>query len=950
MAVLFVSHASRDDAMAVALEGWLRGKGFTDLFIDHSNIDAGDKWAQALRDAAGACRVVVCLVTENWLASDECFSEFRAAWYMGKRIIPLFALDANGTSRGERLAKLRAEDQGLDLTPCLTREGGLDLSLDSTVGRSLENGLRAGGALARIGLDPEAFAIDRHLRPTPFPGLSSFGDEDADAALFYGRSREIAESLEELRKVRAESDLRPFVILGASGAGKSSLLKAGIIPRLRREAPAWLPLRGFRPGADPLLNFAEALTRTLADFGKVEAHGVLRDRLFDAWRKALDRAQLVAAIEAEGVKLREAAGRPGATILVSIDQAEELSHAEGESGDALAACLRAALASTASRWQLAFTIRTDSFPELQRHSRFQDLRARAYDLRAVPAFRFDSVIEQPAMRYGVRVDPTLVDAVVEDAPKEDALPLLAFGLQRLWRQYAASGALVLDNYSRVGRLRGLIEDGAERALRGLSPVEDVALPSGPPPKSRLDLAASTFVPALAQVNEQGATIRRIADWTSFSDEQRDLLSRFDGWRLVVRKGDPGTVEVAHEALFREWKRLEGWLEPERARLEALRSLQVDALTWDRNGRDAGFLNHGGKRLAEAGALRGIEGYAKRLGAIEDDYLAGCRTAEFLELRRERRVRAALVALALGVIVGTLGWMNHAFVEEKYDRVVYGLPYWWKHFRGHELTIEAARALKPLEHFQECDTTCPEMVVVPLGQFMMGSPDGINGTKKEEGRYTSEGPQHPVVFAHAFAIGMNDVTFDDWDACVAAGGCAKTAEYGMGRGNKPAVGVSWDDAKRYTAWLASMTGATYRLLSEAEWEYAARANKQTAYYWGEEFRKGQANCKGCGSPWDDQQTSPVGKFTANAFGLFDMAGNVWQWVEDCYRDTYRDSDGNEAPSDGSEWKSTGTCIYRVVRGGSLGSNPSDLRSADRNWSTPDARSNNLGFRVARTLTP
>jgi hypothetical protein len=343
-----------------------------------------------------------------------------------------------------------------------------------------------------------------------------------------------------------------------------------------------------------------------------------------------------------------AAGRSGATILVSIDQAEELARADGESGDALAACLHAALASTANRWQLVFTIRTDSFPELQRHRRFQDLRARAYDLRAVPAFRFDSVIEQPAMRYGVRVDPTLVDAVIEDAPKEDALPLLAFGLQRLWRQYAASGALTHDNYKRVGGLRGLIEDGAERALRGLSPVEDVAPPSGPPPKSRLDLAAATFVPGLAQVNEQGATIRRIADWTSFSDEQRDLLSRFDEWRLVVRKGDPGTVEVAHEALFREWKRLEGWLEPERARLEALRSLQVDALTWDRNGRDAGFLNHRGKRLAEGAALARIDGYARRLTSLVLDYLVGCRAAEARERRRERRIRGALGTLALGL--------------------------------------------------------------------------------------------------------------------------------------------------------------------------------------------------------------------------------------------------------------------------------------------------------------
>ena len=159
----------------------------------------------------------------------------------------------------------------------------------------------------------------------------------------------------------------------------------------------------------------------------------------------------------------------------------------------------------------------------------------------------------------------------------------------------------------------------------------MALPPGPPPKRRLDLAASTFVPALAQINDQGATIRRIAAWTSFSDEQQELLIGFDQWRLVVRKGetDGGTVEVAHEALFREWTRLQGWLEPERARLEALRSLQVDALTWDRNGRDAAFLNHRDKRLAEAATLAGIDGYRKRLGAVEFDYLAACEAAERL---------------------------------------------------------------------------------------------------------------------------------------------------------------------------------------------------------------------------------------------------------------------------------------------------------------------------------
>ena len=507
--------------------------------------------------------------------------------------------------------------------PCLDLNGNLDLESNQEIANRLTLGLRAAGANTRIGLDPEVFAIDTKLRPTPFPGLESFGDEDADAALFYGRSGEIAHALEELRKMRAERDQRAFVILGASGAGKSSLLKAGIIPHLRREVPAWLPLRAFRPGADPLLNFAEALSKTLADFGKVEAHGIIRDRLSHVWSKA-DRGgngeltaaglkSLEQALEAEGHKLREAANRMSASILISVDQAEEIARAESESAEALADFLRVASLSTDTSWLLAFTVRTDSFHELQSHRRFQHLEARPLDLRTVRIFRLESIVEEPAKRYKVRVDHDLVDALMEDAPKEDALPLLAFALQRLWQQYAASGALTRDNYERIGGLKALIEDAAERALRGLD--ADPPLPSAPPSKRVIDLGAATFVPPLAQVNEQGATIRRIATWASFDDEQQELLLRFDRWRLVIRKAKEeaggGTVEVAHEALFREWTRLKSWLEPERARLDALRALEIDALTWNRNGRDAAFLTHREKRLAEANALVGNEGYRKR---------------------------------------------------------------------------------------------------------------------------------------------------------------------------------------------------------------------------------------------------------------------------------------------------------------------------------------------------
>jgi formylglycine-generating enzyme required for sulfatase activity len=947
MPVLFISHSSRDDAHASALESWLRGNGFTDIFVDHHAIAGGEKWREALKASAGACRVVLCLVTANWLASNECFNEFRAAWYMGKRIIPLFLLPGDATlheQAGKRLAEVCAEDQGIDLATCLDAGVALSIEAHADTADRLRHGLRAAGAIARVGLDPEAFAVDTALRPTPFPGLASFGDDDADAALFFGRSREIASTLEIVRSMRALSEKRPLVVLGASGAGKSSLLKAGIIPRLRREAPAWLPLRAFRPGADPLLNFAEAIARTLADFGIREAHGTIRDRLLDAWQQAERKsaggdltetglASIRATLEADGHRLRTAAARPSATILISVDQAEEMARADSSSGEALADYLRVALASETSPWQLAFTIRTDSFPELQRHRRFQDLEARGYDLRAIPVFRFDSVVEEPAKRYGVAVDHALVDALMEDAPKEDALPLLAFALQRLWRQYAASGALTKVNYDKVGGLNGLIEDAAERALRGIEPEQDVPLPAGALLKRLVDLGMATFVPALVQINDQGATIRRVAAWTGFNDEQRELLLRFDRWRLVVRKGteaDGGTVEVAHEALFREWGRLKEWLEPERARLEALRSLQADAAAWERAMRDAAYLNHRDKRLAEVSALSQDPRYRTRMGPIETDYLTASAGAERQRRRRARQGKALVGALVLLLAVSGVGWWYREAVIERYQ--------WHVTMRPDALTAERERALaaRPGAEFRECAVGCPAMIVVPPGKFTMGSAAG----KGDD----DERPQHEVTIARPFAVGKFDVTFGEWDKCTAAGACPRAADNGWGRGNRPVINVTWDDAKLYTAWLSRMTGKAYRLLSEAEFEYAARAGTTTNYPWGDDIGKENANCSKCGSQWDGKQTASVGPFKPSGFGLFDMHGNVWKWVEDGWHADYIG-----APTDGSVWLE-GDASLRGIRGGSWSDEPQVLRSANRGWVQPDGRSNSLGFRLARTLLP
>ena len=234
---------------------------------------------------------------------------------------------------------------------------------------------------------------------------------------------------------------------------------------------------------------------------------------------------------------------------------------------------------------------------------------------------------------------------------------------------------------------------------------------------------------------------------------------------------------------------------------------------------------------------------------------------------------------------------------------------------------------------EAEALVVEMVPIPGGSFRMGDLSGDG--------YDGESPVHIVRIA-PFEMGKYEVTFSQWDACVADGGCSHVPDDGgWGRGNRPVINVSWDDVQGFIAWLNTRTGGGYRLPTESEWEYAARAGSTTEYSWGNRIGNNRANCDdNCGDRWEN--TAPVGAFASNAWGLHDMHGNVWEWVEDCSNDSYVG-----APSDGSAWRS-GNCRQRVLRGGSwsLSLDSSGLRSAFRFWYTRSSRLLNLGFRLAR----
>ncbi len=271
-------------------------------------------------------------------------------------------------------------------------------------------------------------------------------------------------------------------------------------------------------------------------------------------------------------------------------------------------------------------------------------------------------------------------------------------------------------------------------------------------------------------------------------------------------------------------------------------------------------------------------------------------------------------------------------------------------------------------FQEC-VECPVMVAIPGGSFAMGSPS------TEPGRFDSEGPQHGVTL-RAFALGKFDVTSEQFLDFLKETGyqpppCDRVQKLGWhspGKGiahppyvgeppHWPAVCLNWKDAQAYIVWLnlkarkarpGLVNGpGPYRLPSEAEWEYAARAGTMTARWWGDDLGRGNANCNGCGSPYDYRYLADVGRFGPNPFGLFGMLGNAWQWTEDCWHDSYAG-----APSDGSPWMADGDCMKHVIRGGSWDNLPVYVRSAARSGSKGDGLESDYsslaGFRLARDL--
>lgn len=617
MSSIFVSHSSRDNAAAArvlrALEAW----GYRSVFLDFDpalGIPPGRLWERELYAQLRSCRAVVVLCSAASMASPWCFAEITHAKALGKAIFPLRLGDCT-------IADLLTGFQVLDLD-----------DTEASLAR-LQHGLR------EAGLDPRALFGWNRDRP-PYPGLQAF-DRD-DAGMYFGREREVQAVLEKLNQRQRLPGPRLALIVGASGSGKSSLVRAGVLPRLAHDAAAWIVCEPFRPQGDPVERCAAALEQTLQRLGKPAG-----------WREIAatlraDEAARRAGLAALLTDLRSAAGQLAATLVVTVDQAEELfALAPAAETQVLLAALKTLLELPGQGAYAFATLRSDYLGAWQQHDAAAKPDSEIVALEAMGAANLAECIEKPAELAGLELEPGLVQAMVADTGTQDALPLLAFALHALWRKRGAEGRLTLADYrDDLGGLQGAVAKAADAVLA----ATELTAP--------LEAALKRAFSALVRVGDSGEWVRRAALIDDLPAQVRPLLERFAAERLLVIGADAQgrrTVEVAHEALFRSWGRLRGWLDEDREFLLWRRRLEAAVEAWHAGDHDPSLVWRGAPLVQ---AERWLAERGGALDAAAQQFIAAGLAQRSAAARRRRWRSAGLSAGVAGVLgLGAYAWVQ-----------------------------------------------------------------------------------------------------------------------------------------------------------------------------------------------------------------------------------------------------------------------------------------------------
>ncbi len=961
MSCLFISHSSRNDDWAIALRDWLVAGGWSgpdDIFLDldpERGIAAGQRWQQAFADAATRCEAVLFLVSAEWLGSRWCHDEYQLANKYNKKLFALLIEDCpldrlpGGLTAEWQVVRLTGEpaERFVAVHPHTKQQWPVHMAKAGLA--QLKSGLQ------KAGIGPENFDLQRDERGafgwrSPYRGLEAL--EPEDAAVFFGRDADLIRGMDTLRGLAGRAPPRVAVILGASGAGKSSFLRAGLWPRLLRDDAEWLPLKAIRAGRGGCIEGQEGLLAALEEVHQRFALRASRSRLRERLRSTDEFVDLLRELRQVAAKRALISEPPFPLIMICLDQGEEFFSGDAEDeSERLLSLARAA--SEANEALILTTIRSDSYSQMQNAKAFIGIEQVTLSLGPVPQGETANIIREPAeiLRRKVGPDAPVFDAAVverlqtEIEGEPDALPLLAFVLQRLMREHAGESVIGLSQIHKSGGLAEAIELEATAAFRDAGYSSSIG--------DHREALRKLFVPPLVRINRENKTAqRRVASRAELAGKLLPLARALTDRRLlVVRAGVPtggatipdaialdtapngadtapgATIEVAHEALLRRWRMLADILGEDRDALLLLDGVLIAAAEWAKaeDRRKADFLIHRGSRLTDAQALsfRGPN-WASEIAPAQT-YLAACEAREKGERWSKRRSRAVVGVLSGLIAMGALAVLN-------LDRLRVA-SYWFFNVRTYvKAEDEEQRLLENREPFAEC-LDCPEMIFISKGLLHRGGP--LRGSPDPDREF----PLSDVEIRKNFAVSVTEVTFSQWDVCAAQGVCrSNVLAGGWGRGNQPVIHVSWRDTQDYVKWISDLTGKKYRLLSEAEWEYAARGGLSTNYSFQDAKIKEYA--------WyfrnSENRPHEVGELKANPYGLKDMHGNVAEWVEDCF---HRNYDG--APLTETPWTTGPHCGTRVVRGGNWQSDAKALRSASRDWQPlNDDSSFRIGFRIAR----
>jgi formylglycine-generating enzyme required for sulfatase activity len=877
---VFVSYNTLDHAAVEHIGRALKDRGLT-VFLDRWELVPGRPWPDALEGRLAQCRAAAVVLGPHgmgpWQQREHYLALDRQARAPAFSVIPLILPDADPALGFLSL------NTWVDLRAGVDDAESLDLLAAAVRG------------------EPPSALLERTRKAAaqvcPYRGLEVFREEDA--AFFFGREAFV----EELLAAVAAQSL--VAVVGRSGSGKSSVVRAGLVPALRRrDANRVWEIATLLPGARPL----HALASALLPFLEPEMTEV--DRLREVNKLAEDLA--AEDVGLDQVVERVLAKQPGtARLLLVVDQWEELytqakdDDARGRTTHFIDALLAAIDSAPVT---VVLTLRADFYGDALGHRRLADTIPKAQvALGPMTRDELTQAVTEPAQKVGLTFEDGLPERLLDDVGDEPGnLPLMEFALKALW-EGRRGDRLLHRVYQAMGGIKGAVAQRAESVYGRLDPARQRA-------------AERLFTKLVRPGDETGDTRRR-AGLDELDAAEAALVRDLAGKeaRLLVTGRDQlaerETVEVAHEALIREWGRLGTWV-------NKVREARKDQLLMDDLAEQ--WKEQGKPRLSGLASGRTLKRFEQAGAASE---LAG----EYLRASRARRrlgkFSAGLGALSLATLSGFLWWSDDLGLSLK---------------EGAELLLHRAGLHHP--------GWIPEMVDIPAGRFLMGSA-AADAPGADPMAQDGEHPRHEVTFQQGFRLGKYEVTFEQY--------CASTKrpcpdDRGWGRGDHPVIYASWKDANAYIDWLNRITGKTFRLPTEAEWEYAARGGTEEGRYWWCEAQEPHCelipdveNCRACESTngFDGlgRRTLPVGSFAANPFGLDDIAGNVLEWVEDCWHSSYEG-----APNDGSAWQEGGggDCGRRVVRGGSWYGTPVYLRSATRDRLLADSRDDTLGFRLAQ----